>query len=147
MSFVQSLARKGGQATQKAILTWPNAAPPITLTSGATEWTFGNWIQIIAVDTIITDYAVLSVSVSGFDTGNALDYQLELGVGDSPDEEARRAIPFHHNANVGEGLHHIEFVIPIEVSANTRFAARLACSSVASAKTIKLAVTTVPLPL
>ena len=147
VSFVQILTRRGAQATQNAMLVWPNKAVPTPVTSGSTTWVYGPWTQLIAANAITTDYAVTAITISGFATDSALDYQLELGTGNSPDELTKRPLSLHHDAEVGEGVVHIEFPIPMEVLANVRLAAVLACSSIASAKTLKVSVTTVPLPL
>jgi hypothetical protein len=147
MSFVQILARRGTQSTRKAMLVWPDKAVPVSITSGSTSWTYATWTQVIAANAITTDYMVMAITVSGFDTSNALDYQLELGTGNSPNEVSVRPIALHHEAQVGEGIVHIEFPIPMEVLANVRVAAQLACSSIASAKTLKISLHTAPLPL
>lgn len=147
LSFVQLIGRRGVQATKNAMLVWPNLAIPVTITSGSTEWVYGNWTQIIPANAITTGYAITAIAISGFDTGNALDYQLELGIGNSPDEVSKRPIALHHDAQTGEGVLHLEFPMPIEVAANVRVAAQLACSSLASSKTLGVNITTVPLPL
>jgi hypothetical protein len=145
-SAVLRLSRSGF-ATQQFVHTWPDLAPPITLTSNATAWTYGNWSQIIAKDAITSDYLVTRVSISGFDVSNALDYQIELGYGDSSSEVQIRDIPFHHEAVADAQCTTINFSVPTLILTNVRLAARLATSAIASAKTLKIAVGTIGLPL
>lgn len=147
LSFLQKLSRRGLQSTAKAMQVWPDKATPITVTSGSTQWTYGSWAQLIAANAITSDYMVYAISVSGFDMSNALDYQLELGTGNSPNEVSKRPIALHHENQVGEMVVHIEFPIPMQVAANLRLAAQLSCSSLASAKSLKVSVHTVTIPL
>lgn len=147
LSLVQKLSRHGLQSSVKTAQVWPDKAAPAVITSGNAQWVYGLWTQLIATNAIPLDYMVYAVTISGFDMSNALDYQLELGIGENSSEVSKRPLAIHHENQVGEGILHIEFTIPLQVAANTRLVAQLACSSLASAKSLRVSVHTITIPL
>lgn len=111
-------------------LVYPALAAAVTLTASATPWTFGNYAEIVPINTI-TSYFDIHYSIVG-NISNDGDYLVSIAKGGVGAEILIAQFGFTRTTNqVRAG--YLPVHTPIQV-ANTRISARIA-SSVSSATT------------
>jgi len=109
------------------ILTYPAAADPITISSAAVAWGFGDWVEIVPADTITYDFGIMGVLVYNTDNDHAL---IEIGTGAYGAEVTEIQIPSFGNTYTPVQI--IMLAPGREVAANSRVSARAADPSAVS---------------
>lgn len=99
---------------------------PSSISTPASANTFSAWTQLFALNEITSDFMIVAV-VARPDHTSAVNAEIEIGKGNSPNEETIASIcwePIGAKENVM-----FSFPVPIRVAANTRIAGRVKHSS------------------
>jgi len=100
--------------------TYPPNAAGVTITSAAGAYTKGNYIEIIPVNTISTQFFITGVTLSNLTVNT--DYELDIATGLAAAEVIVATVShITDNTNLA---HECLFPIPIKISSNTRISAR-----------------------
>jgi hypothetical protein len=122
-------------ANRHAILVYPTAASGVTVTSDASAWGFGAWVEVYAghpYDASLTGVVWQVTSIPSVDTTQ--EVLFEIGFGATGAESTRAQIPYsvRNDTQVGyylDASFRYVFPEPIVLRRHTRIAARVADGS------------------
>jgi len=127
------------QYTTNVHSVYPTNASAITVTSNATAWTKGNWIEVVPASTITSNFIIDEVHV--WVSNVSVDYEYDIGFGGAGSEVVKFtglvATPAIGSvtANCTLKTPH-KITIPVYAAANSRVAFR--CSDSSGGKTISV---------
>lgn len=104
---------------------YPTLADGITVTSSASEWTLGEFVEIIPASTISTDFDIHNVEVSAISDNDVYELVIYKGALSSEVEVGR--VRFSKSTNQ-EGTTNQPFQTLL-IGANSRVSAKVACAA------------------
>ena len=122
---VYALLNKSSEHIHSRQYVYPTLADAITITTSASNWTFGAWTEVIPVSTITSDFDIHWVVISDISANDEFEIQIGSGAGGS--EAVVASTNFvRDTVQAQQGAQPVVMAI---VAANTRIAVRLACKS------------------